>query len=108
MRSKRAEQVASMLSYVLVAFLSVLLAVWLIPREWSVQFGNESTQWPPVRLLSKSELSLYDGREGSRGLYLAILGHVFDVHKGNKHYGPGGAYHFMAGESLLFLLSILC
>lgn len=87
----------SMLSYVLVAFLSVLFAVWFIPHEWSVKFGNESTQAPPEWLLSKSELSLYDGEEGSRGLYLAILGNVFDVHQGHKHYGPGGAYHFMAG-----------
>lgn len=89
-----------MLSYVLVAFLSVLLAVWFIPRDLSVKFGNESTQGPPEWLLSKSELSLYDGDESSRGLYLAILGHVFDVHQGHKHYGPGGAYHFMAGNVL--------
>ncbi|KAF3706700.1 Neuferricin Cytochrome b5 domain-containing protein 2 Precursor [Channa argus] len=89
-----------MLSYAIVAILSVLLAVWFIPK-----FGNEFTQGPPVRLLGKSELALYDGEEGSRGLYLAILGQVFDVHKGHKHYGPGGAYHFMAGKdaSLAFI-----
>lgn len=97
-----------MLSCVLVAFASVLLTVWLIPREWSGQFGNDSSQGPPVRLLSKSELSLYSGQEGSRGLYLAILGRVFDVHQGHKHYGPDGAYHFMAGDSLLLLLPALC
>ncbi|XP_028277255.1 neuferricin isoform X2 [Parambassis ranga] len=63
------------------------------------------SQDPPVRLLTKRELSLYDGKEGSRGLYLAVLGQVFDVHKGHKHYGPGGAYHFMAGKdtSLAFV-----
>ncbi|XP_040006735.1 neuferricin [Xiphias gladius] len=95
----------SMLSYVLVAFLSVSLAVLFIPREWSVKFGNESTKGPPVRLLSRHELSLYDGEDGSKGLYLAIMGQIFDVHKGHKHYGPGGAYHFMAGKdaSLAFI-----
>ncbi|KAM7398492.1 hypothetical protein PAMA_006413 [Pampus argenteus] len=94
----------NMFGYVLVAFLSVLLAVF-VAREWSVNVGNESTQEPPVRLLSRRELSLYDGEEGSRGLYLAILGQVFDVHKGHKHYGPGGAYHVMAGRdaSLAFI-----
>ncbi|XP_029303840.1 neuferricin [Cottoperca gobio] len=93
----------SMLGYVLVAFLA--LAVLFIPREWSVTFGYGSNQGPPVQLLSSRELSLYDGGEGSKGLYLAILGHVFDVHKGQKHYGPGGAYHFMAGKdaSLAFI-----
>ncbi|XP_069556827.1 neuferricin [Brachyistius frenatus] len=94
-----------MLSYVLVALLSVSLAVLFISREWSVKFGNQPSQELPVRLLSKRDLSLYDGQEGSDGLYLAILGQVFDVHKGNKHYGPGGAYHFMAGKdaSLAFI-----
>ncbi|XP_051256300.1 neuferricin [Dicentrarchus labrax] len=92
-----------MLSYVFVAFLS--LAVLFLSREWSVIFGNESTPGPPARLLSGPELSLYDGQEGSKGLYLAVLGQVFDVHKGYKHYGPGGAYHFMAGRdaSLAFV-----
>ncbi|XP_034034876.1 neuferricin isoform X1 [Thalassophryne amazonica] len=85
-----------MLSHVLF-FLSVLLAVLLIPRDW---FGNKS-----LRLLTTRELSLYDGEVTSKGLYLAILGHVFDVQKGYKHYGPGGAYHLMAGKdaSLAFI-----
>lgn len=94
-----------MLSYVLVAFISVFLAVFFFPREWSVNFGNESTKGAPARLLSRRELSLYNGEEGSKGLYLAILGQVFDVHKGHKHYGPGGAYHSMTGDSP-FLLTV--
>lgn len=88
-----------MFSYVCIAFLSVVLAALFMPRDWSTQFGNELPQAAPVRLLSRRELSLYSGEEGSRGLYLALLGQVFDVHKGHKHYGPGGAYHFMAGDS---------
>ncbi len=51
----------------------------------------------PTRLLSKEELSHYDGKEGSRGLYLAMYGQVFDVEKGARHYGPGGGYEFFAG-----------
>ncbi|XP_029375851.1 neuferricin [Echeneis naucrates] len=94
-----------MLSYVLVALLSVSLAVLLIPRDWSVIFGNESNRTTAERLLSRQELSQYDGQEGSKGLYLAVMGRVFDVHKGHKHYGPGGAYHVMAGKdaSLAFI-----
>ncbi|KAG7515126.1 hypothetical protein JOB18_000562 [Solea senegalensis] len=93
-----------MLGPVLVAFFAVSLAALFIPREWFVKLENERTQ-EPKRILSRHELSLYDGEEGSRGLYLALLGQVFDVHKGNKHYGPGGAYHFMAGKdaSLAFV-----
>ncbi|XP_070699307.1 neuferricin [Pempheris klunzingeri] len=93
----------SMLGCVFVAFVS--LAVLFLSSEWSVRFGLESGQGPPVRLLSRQELSQYDGEEGSRGLYLAVLGQVFDVRRGHRHYGPGGAYHFMAGKdaSLAFI-----
>lgn len=96
-----------MLGYVLAAGLAV--AAVFIHRDWFVIFGSNH-QRPPaaVRLLSSRELSLYDGREDSRGLYLAVLGQVFDVHKGHKHYGPGGAYHFMAGRdaSLAFVTGV--
>lgn len=88
-----------MLKYV-VALMSVTLAVWS---------GSEWLNWrlfaPAVvsqdsdRLLSHGELSLYTGTEDSQGLYLAILGQVFDVEKGRKHYGPGGAYRFFTGLS---------
>ncbi|CAG5876626.1 unnamed protein product [Menidia menidia] len=94
-----------MLSYAVVAFLSVSLALLFIPYDLSVKSREESVQGPPVRLLSERELSLHNGERGSRGLYLAILGQVFDVQKGDKHYGPGGGYHFMAGKdaSLAFV-----
>ncbi|KAG7483728.1 hypothetical protein MATL_G00041360 [Megalops atlanticus] len=51
-----------------------------------------------MQLFREKDLSLYDGESGSRGLYLSILGQVFDVGKGSKHYGPGGGYHFFAGK----------
>lgn len=91
-----------MLSYALVAFLSVLLAVFFFPPEWSLTFGNKSSH---IGLMNNDELSFYNGKEGSKGLYLALLGQIFDVNKGEKHYGPGGAYHFMAGKdaSLSFI-----
>ncbi|XP_046876694.1 neuferricin [Hypomesus transpacificus] len=83
-------------------FLSILLAIFLEPWNWFR--GNEMPQ-PPLRLIGKHELSLYDGEEDSKGLYLAILGQVFDVSKGRKHYGPGGGYHCFAGKdgSLAFV-----
>ena len=46
----------------------------------------------------QEELSRYDGSEGSPGLYLALLGQVFDVSKSPKFYGPGGGYGFFAGK----------
>ncbi|CAL9685902.1 unnamed protein product [Knipowitschia caucasica] len=87
-----------MLGYALVAVLSVLLTAKYFPRE----FVNYSSN---MRLITFHELSFYDGKEGSKGLYLAVLGQIFDVNKGEKHYGPGGAYHVMAGKdaSLSFI-----
>ncbi|NXX77039.1 NEUFC protein, partial [Urocolius indicus] len=48
--------------------------------------------------LSAAELSRYRGAQGDPGLYLAVLGRVFDVERGRRHYGPGGAYSGFAGR----------
>jgi len=50
------------------------------------------------RVLTKTELALYDGSDGSPGLYLAMMGVVYDVSKGKEYYGPGGGYSFFAGK----------
>lgn len=50
------------------------------------------------RLLTKEELQQYDGSDESKPVYLAILGKVFDVSRGKRHYGKGGGYSFFAGR----------
>ncbi|MBN3280242.1 NEUFC protein, partial [Polyodon spathula] len=60
--------------------------------------GQSDAARDTVRLLDLQELSRYNGQQGSPGVYLSILGQVFDVGKGHKHYGPGGSYHFFAGR----------
>ncbi|XP_055570517.1 neuferricin isoform X2 [Falco cherrug] len=62
------------------------------PRAWLLP--------PPPRgrLLSVAELARYRGAAGEPGLYLAVLGRVFDVERGRRHYGPGGAYSGLAGK----------
>ncbi|CAM9609368.1 neuferricin isoform X1 [Lampetra fluviatilis] len=67
----------------------------LLPADFFPSSPSSSGQ---QRLLTMSELERYDGREGSPGLYLAILGQVFDVSKGAKHYGPGASYQAFAGR----------
>jgi len=57
-----------------------------------------------VRLLTKDELRNYNGADGSPGLYIAILGSVYDVEKGKKHYGPGCGYSIFAGI-IIFILN---
>ncbi|XP_012233116.1 neuferricin isoform X2 [Linepithema humile] len=61
--------------------------------------GNADKQ----RMFTTSELRRYTNLEN--GLYLSILGQVFDVTKGDKHYGPGENYHAFTGRdaSLAFI-----
>uniref|UniRef100_A0AAF5PRC9 Cytochrome b5 heme-binding domain-containing protein n=1 Tax=Wuchereria bancrofti TaxID=6293 RepID=A0AAF5PRC9_WUCBA len=49
-------------------------------------------------VLTREQLSFFDGTRPSKGTYLAILGRIYDVQKGSKHYGPGGSYNFFAGR----------
>ena len=47
--------------------------------------------------MTKDELAAYDGTDDSKGIYLAILGQVFDVSKGKDYYAKGGGYGFFSG-----------
>ncbi|XP_043938837.1 neuferricin isoform X2 [Protopterus annectens] len=59
---------------------------------------QDPVQSGTLRLLMKEELAQYTGNKDSPGLYLAILGQVYNIEKGWKHYGPGGSYSFFAGK----------
>uniref|UniRef100_A0A1D2AF57 Cytochrome b5 heme-binding domain-containing protein n=2 Tax=Auxenochlorella protothecoides TaxID=3075 RepID=A0A1D2AF57_AUXPR len=48
-------------------------------------------------LLNREELSKYDGKHGL-GLFMAVMGEVYDVSAGKRHYGLGGGYHSLAGK----------
>jgi len=58
---------------------------------------NPSVQ-TAIKVFSKEELKKYDGSPDSPGLYLAILGKVYDVSKGKDYYGPGGGYAFFSAR----------
>lgn len=53
-----------------------------------------------MRIFSAAELAEYRGEPGQqRGVVmLAVMGKVFDVTSGGKHYGPGGTYSVFAGR----------
>ncbi|XP_003131918.1 neuferricin isoform X1 [Sus scrofa] len=57
--------------------------------------------WSPradFRLFIPEELARYRGRPGDPGLYLALLGRVYDVSSGRRHYEPGAPYSGFAGR----------
>ncbi|XP_045597658.1 neuferricin [Procambarus clarkii] len=66
------------------------------------QQEQEQEQPPPgvkkERIFTVEELARYDGREGNKGPYLALLGRVYNVKKGKKFYGTGGGYEFFSGR----------
>ncbi|KAM8975708.1 neuferricin [Pelodytes ibericus] len=72
-----------------VSFANVPWLSYLFPDNCGISGG---------RLLNKDELARYHGSTDSLGIYLAVLGQVFDVQKGKKHYGPGGSYSFFAAK----------
>jgi len=68
-------------------------------KELELRFKESPNCLPPdQKLFTKDQLKAYDGSPGAPGLYLAYLGMVYDVSKGEKHYGLDGGYHFFAGK----------
>ncbi|XP_033208995.1 neuferricin isoform X2 [Belonocnema kinseyi] len=63
--------------------------------------GNKGEE----RIWTREELEKF--RTLEKGLYLAILGQVFDVTKGEKHYAPGETYHPFTEEGLIDDISSL-
>lgn len=59
---------------------------------------SENVEINDERLLTKEQLKRFTG-EHNRKIYIALLGTVFDVTSGQKHYGPGGGYSFFAGKA---------
>nr|XP_019599376.1 PREDICTED: neuferricin isoform X3 [Rhinolophus sinicus] len=57
--------------------------------------------WGPragFRLFTPEELARYRGGPGDPGLYLALLGRIYDVSPGRRHYEPGAHYSGFAGR----------
>ncbi|OQR66724.1 neuferricin-like [Tropilaelaps mercedesae] len=52
----------------------------------------------PPGMFDAETLARYDGKKGSKGLYLALLGKVYNVEKGAQHYREGAGYSFFAGR----------
>lgn len=67
---------------------AAVMAVWLL--DW---WGPR----PGIRLFAPEELARYRGGPGDPGLYLALLGRVYDVSSGRRHYEPGAHYSGFAG-----------
>lgn len=62
---------------------------------------------PKKKVFSLAELSKYDGSQLEE-LYLTVVGNIFDVTIGKKHYMKGSSYHYFVGRFLAaFILNFL-
>lgn len=50
------------------------------------------------KLFTAEQLNKFDGTQQHPELYLAIMGIVYNVTEGLKHYGPGETYHGFVGK----------
>lgn len=64
-------------------------------EELEEKFGKKEE---PEKIFTIYDLADYNGEPDSKGLYLSIMGSVYDVSNGVQHYGPGGSYNFFAGK----------
>ncbi|XP_041456647.1 neuferricin-like [Lytechinus variegatus] len=72
--------------------------VGLFSRENVAKMTSPENVEDSGKLFTVDSLKAFDGSKNSPGLHIAIMGKVFDVSKGEKHYGPGGGYSFFAGR----------
>jgi hypothetical protein len=68
-------------------------------QEYATENTVDSTPLSSEELKTKifSKEELLATKANPKKIYLAILGKVFDVTKGAKHYQPGGSYEFFVG-----------
>jgi len=81
---------------------TVVSLLTMSPRRWFNEDDRSSSLQSVVRtsndvVFSQEALMMYDGLDYSKGIYLAIVGSVYDVSSGRKHYGPDGSYSFFSG-----------
>ncbi|OWR46427.1 putative cytochrome b5 domain containing 2 [Danaus plexippus plexippus] len=85
---------------VIITIAVVIAAIILnkIPSEYESPKINDIPEVPKkVYIFTDQELAQYNGIQQER-IYLSVIGSVFDVTKGRKHYKKGASYHYFAGK----------
>lgn len=95
--------VASILKWLVVGVVSALALGHFITGDVLYGYNGKwrnPRRWMPAkqRVYTPAELALYNGRDASRPVYLAVLGNVYDVTAGGDTYRSGGSYDFFAGK----------
>lgn len=76
-------------------FFPILLSMFVFFYVYQPGFNNFTTN--NSLLMTESDLKKYNGKS-SNLIYLSVLGYVFDVTSGKKHYGEGSHYFGLVGR----------
>lgn len=72
-------------------WLNIIKSVYSGFKKSNIKLNKDTNQ----KVFTSTELKKYTNLKD--GLYISILGQIFDVTKGAKHYGPGATYHVFTG-----------
>ena len=92
----------SYLLYVLMPLIvlavSAGLTLYAARTSSSPKAPKESRKDAKLTLFTEDELAKHDGSDPSLPIYIVVLGRVYDVEKGRKHYAPESGYNVFAGR----------
>lgn len=96
--TRRSAQPSGSATTVLLASV-VFVPIIAVLMSWSLLAHSSSPPSQPAgqRLFTPEELLPYNGKDG-KPIYIAILGDIFDVSTGRKHYATGQGYAHFAGR----------
>lgn len=82
----------------MLALSALVLIVGATRAEEACAESKASNAAGGLRVFTAEELAKFSGKDGSVPIYISILGHVFDVSTGARHYGPKKGYSHFAGR----------
>lgn len=76
----------------------ISVAVLFFSNQKAIEQAPKPSSSKKGVLMSATELARHDGSDPNIPVYIAILGRVYDVDKGRRHYGKGSGYNVFAGR----------
>ncbi|KAG5683939.1 hypothetical protein PVAND_013195 [Polypedilum vanderplanki] len=101
-KSKRSPPYA--LFNLLVIIVAIIYAVYYqlylkdVENVEEVAGGEGESDQFKIPMFTSEQLKEYNGEGDNKKLYLGIMGEIFDVTRGEKHYGLGQPYHNYVGK----------
>lgn len=86
----------SKLNFKLLTVAVILVAVAILIQNY---YGNNQIEVMKFQknLMTSEDLQNYNGKIIDK-LYVAVIGSIFDVSAGSRHYGFGESYHYFVGK----------